>query len=152
MQADWLTNTVLSQVPGTEVGKNLDFFIVPPVKAENKGLLEISGNILGAFKDTPEVRAFLEYMASTESQDLVAHTGQWLPTNSMVSDTAFKTEDRLAQANLIKESTGAYFDASDMLPAAENEAFWAATLDYVSDPTKLDSILAHLDEVRVANH
>ena len=29
-----------------------------------------------------------------------------------------------------------------------NEAFWQAVLDYTADPTKLDAILAELDDVR----
>lgn len=151
MQADWLPATVSTRVEGIEVGKTIDFFIAPPVKPENEGLIEISGNILAAFKDSPEVRAFMEYMASPEAQNLVAQTGLWLPTNSAVADDAFPSPDRLAQAQIIKESTGVFFDASDTMPSAENEAFWAATLEYVDDPTQLDTILADLEKIRLTN-
>ena len=40
------------------------------------------------------------------------------------------------------------FDASDLMPMAMNDAFWKAILDYVKDPSKLDSILSNLDTVQ----
>jgi hypothetical protein len=38
------------------------------------------------------------------------------------------------------------FDASDLMPSAMNEAFWKAILDYVQDPSQLDSILSTLTQ------
>ena len=35
------------------------------------------------------------------------------------------------------------------MPTAMNNAFWKAILDYVKDPSKLDSILSDLDKVQV---
>ena len=34
------------------------------------------------------------------------------------------------------------------MPEAMNAAFWKAILDYVQDPTSLDSILQNLDSVQ----
>ena len=34
------------------------------------------------------------------------------------------------------------------MPSAMNNAFWTAILDYVKDPSKLDAILADLDQVQ----
>jgi alpha-glucoside transport system substrate-binding protein len=38
------------------------------------------------------------------------------------------------------------------MPDAMNTAFWKAVLDYVSDPTKLDAILATLDKVQADSY
>ena len=34
------------------------------------------------------------------------------------------------------------------MPSAMNDAFWKAIVDYVKDPSKLDSILTNLDTVQ----
>jgi glycine cleavage system aminomethyltransferase T len=34
------------------------------------------------------------------------------------------------------------------MPAAMNQAFWKAILEYVQNPSKLDAILQNLDKVR----
>jgi alpha-glucoside transport system substrate-binding protein len=53
-----------------------------------------------------------------------------------------KAAERLVGAQI------AVFDASDQMPEAMNAAFWKAILDYVQDPTSLDSILQNLDSVQ----
>jgi alpha-glucoside transport system substrate-binding protein len=52
------------------------------------------------------------------------------------------------QAELLATATHFRFDASDSMPDEMNEAFWQAVLDYAAEPSRLDAILAHLDEVQ----
>jgi alpha-glucoside transport system substrate-binding protein len=59
LQADWLGATVTTQVPGTVEGKSVDFFMFPAVNSANSGTIETSGEMLGAFNDTPQVRALM---------------------------------------------------------------------------------------------
>ena len=40
------------------------------------------------------------------------------------------------------------FDASDLMPEAMNSAFFKGILDYVNNPSSLDSVLANLDKVQ----
>jgi alpha-glucoside transport system substrate-binding protein len=40
------------------------------------------------------------------------------------------------------------FDASDLMPEQINEAFLQGVIAYVRDPSQLDSILEHIDEVQ----
>jgi alpha-glucoside transport system substrate-binding protein len=40
------------------------------------------------------------------------------------------------------------FDASDLMPADLNSAFWQAVLRYTADPASLDDVLAELEAVR----
>ena len=42
----------------------------------------------------------------------------------------------------------AVFDGSDLMPEAMNSAFWQAILNYVQNPSDLDSILQNLDSVQ----
>ena len=46
---------------------------------------------------------------------------------------------------MLAEATAVRFDASDLMPEAVNNAFWAGILDYVSDPGSLDSVLESIE-------
>jgi alpha-glucoside transport system substrate-binding protein len=151
LQADWLGTTVVAQVPGTAEGKDVDFFLFPPVTEANAGLVETAGEMVGAFHDTPEVRAMLQYLVTPESQALLASSGSWLAPNRSVPTAAYPTPARQKAAEILSGATGVRFDASDLMPQAVNEAFWDATLTYLGDPSKLDDALQSVEAARLAN-
>lgn len=152
LQADWLGSSVVSQVPGTAEGDSVDFFLFPPVDGANSGLVETAGEMVGAFNDRPEVRALLQYLASPESQALLASSGSWLAPNRSVPLDAYPTEARRKAAEIMSTASGVRFDASDLMPQAVNEAFWAAALQYIGDPGKLDDALQSVETARLASH
>lgn len=151
LQADWLGATVVSQVPGTAEGESVSFFMFPPVDTEHAGYIEAAGEMIGAFNDRPEVRVTMEYLAAAESQAILASSGSWLAPNKAVPLEAYPTEARRQAAAILAGASGVRFDASDLMPQAVNEAFWAATLTYISDPTKLDEALESIEQARLAN-
>ena len=51
-------------------------------------------------------------------------------------------------AKLVGAAKNILLTAGDQMPADMQHAFWKSLLDYTADPTQLDSILAHLDEVQ----
>lgn len=151
LQADWLGATVASQVPGTVEGESIAFFQFPAVDTANTGLIETAGEMVGAFNDRPEVRALMQYMATAESQSLLAATGSWLSPNRNVPADVYPTPARQEAAKIFTGASGVRFDASDLMPAEVNSAFWAATLKYIGDPSKLDEALAGVEKARLAN-
>ncbi len=44
------------------------------------------------------------------------------------------------------------FDAGDLMPSAMQTGYWKAVLDFVSDQSKLDSILAGLDKIQADSY
>ena len=151
LQADWLGATVASQGPGTVEGESIAFFQFPAVDTANTGLIETAGEMVGAFNDRPEVRALMQYMATAESQSLLAATGSWLSPNRNVPADVYPTPARQEAAKIFTGASGVRFDASDLMPAEVNSAFWAATLKYIGDPSKLDEALAGVEKARLAN-
>lgn len=150
LQSDWLGATVVAQVPGTAEGESVDFFLFPPVVESNTGLIETAGEMVGAFDDRPEVQALLQYLVTPESQALLASSGSWLAPNRSVPEDAYPTDARRKAAGILAGATAVRFDASDLMPQAVNEAFWAATISYVSDPSSLDSSLESVEKARLA--
>ncbi len=66
----WLyhqANFVLRLVPpGTRIGEDVDFFVLPPVDPDQPTPSIGGGLFASALVDRPEVRAFVEFMASPE--------------------------------------------------------------------------------------
>ena len=56
------------------------------------------------------------------------------------------TSKSLAQT-VLDTKIGRY-DAGDLMPSDMQAAYWSAILQFVQDQSKLDSILAHLDQVQ----
>lgn len=150
LQADWLQSTVPGQVEGVTEGEQIDFFLFPAVSDKGAGLVETAGDMIGAFNDTPQVEQFLQYAAGPESQALIASTGMWLSANKEVTLDAYPTDSRRKAAELLASATGVRFDGSDLMPQPVLEAFWAATLGYLADPSSLDAQLEKIEAVRTS--
>jgi alpha-glucoside transport system substrate-binding protein len=151
MQADWMSRTLPAQVEAATPVERLDFFQAPPVDPAQAGATIISGELLGAFDDSPEVQAFMRYSASVERQALLASTGLWIAPNKAVPQDAYPTELQQRAATIFSEATSVRFDASDTMPSDVNQAFWSATLTTVKDPSSLDAELEKLEQLRTAD-
>ncbi len=52
--------------PGTRIGEDIDFFVLPPIDPDQPTPSIGGGLFASALVDRPEVRAFMEFMASPE--------------------------------------------------------------------------------------
>jgi alpha-glucoside transport system substrate-binding protein len=147
-QASFITDFFLRGTSGIQPVEDFNFFIFPDINPEYAGSIEVVGDSFSMFKDTPQARAFMKYMATPEAQALWVNRGGKLPVNKQVSLDAYP--DQLAQTagEIITGAQTVRFDASDLMPEAMSEAFWQAVLDYVENPDDLDDILAELEEVQ----
>jgi alpha-glucoside transport system substrate-binding protein len=140
-QASFITSFFEKQggaKPGT-----YDFFPFPDINPANAGSLTGAGDLFGMFHDTPAAKSLMAYLVTPEAQQIWVDKGGALSGNKKVT----KYPDPVSQrsAELLVNAKTFRFDASDLMPKAMNDAFWTAILNYVSDPTKLDSILTSLD-------
>src|SRR5439155_5657245 len=125
-------------------------FPLPDVNTQYAGARVVAGDLFGMFKDTPQARALIKYLTTPEAQDIWVKRGGALSANKQVTDYPDKISADSAKA---LTSAGVFrFDASDLMPEAMNQAFWKAVLDYVNDPSKLDSILTSLDKVQADSY
>ena len=98
------------------------------------------------FKDTPQSRSLIKYLTTPEAQSIWTKRGGALSANKNVTDYPDKISSDSAKA--LTAAKVFRFDGSDLMPKEMNDSFWTAILDYVKDPSKLDSILANLDTVQ----
>ncbi len=148
MQASFIQSFIMDQFPGLKPAVDFDFFGFPSIDPKYAKAVEGGADIVAVFKNDPAVRQFMEYFASAEAQSYFAAGTGALATNKNVSLVFYPDPLTKRAADILNKSEIVVFDASDMMPSEMNAAFWKATVDFVNDPTKLDSILAGLDKVR----
>jgi alpha-glucoside transport system substrate-binding protein len=148
LQADWVGNAMAAAVPGVKPVDDIDFFAFPAVNPQYAGSLEITGEVVGAFQDTPQVRAFMRYVSTPEFSSLVAKTGLWLGANRKTPLTAYASPLSRQAADVYSKAADVRFGAKDAMPAAMSQAFLKSVMDYVRNPGALDSILASVERTR----
>jgi len=148
MQASFIQSFIMDQFPGLKPAVDFDFFGFPSIDPKWAKAVEGGADIVAVFKNNPAVRQFMEYFASAEAQSYFAAGTGALATNKNVSLVFYPDPLTKRAADLLNKSEIVVFDASDMMPSEMNASFWKATVDFVNDPSKLDSILAGLDKVR----
>ncbi len=147
-QATFITDFFTKNTPTVKPVDDFNFFIFPDINPQYSGTIEVVGDSLSMYKDTPQGRALIKYLTSPEAQSIWVHRGGKLAVNKRVpldvypDDLAKNAGQIMANAKVVR------FDASDQMPSAMNDAFWKAILDYVQNPGDLDSILANLDSIQ----
>jgi alpha-glucoside transport system substrate-binding protein len=97
------------------------------------------------FNDRPEVRQFLEYLATWESAKSWASAGGALFPYKTQDLNAYGSELERAQAELLLNAKVFRFDASDLMPAEVGAGtFWTGMVDYVSG-VSADKVLAEIE-------
>lgn len=127
---------------------DFNFFGFPNVNPRYSQAEEVTGDLLGLFKDSPEARSLIAYLATPEAQQIWVSRGGALTPNRQVPLSKYPDQLSRESGQILTGAEITVFDASDNMPDAMTSAFWRGILDYVADPGKLDSILASLDVVQ----
>ncbi len=130
---------------GAEVGKDVNYFYLPPIdEAYGKPLLG-AGDIFAMYNDRPEVRAFMEYLTTGESTKAWVETGGFVSPHKDSSLDWYPTDADRGYAEILQNADTFRFDASDLMPGAVGAgSFWSGMVDYVSG-VDLDTVLADID-------
>lgn len=145
-QASFITDFFKKQ-GGAKDGQ-FDFFRMPDINPSFAGATTGAGDLFGMFNDTPQARALMAYLVTPEAQAIWVERGGALSANTKV--TSYPDDISKRSAEILANSKIFRFDGSDLMPVAMNDSFWKAILDYVKDPSQLDSILANLDTVQTS--
>lgn len=144
-QASFITSFITDQFPDLVAGEDYDFFQFPPIDPAQGQPLLVAGDLFGMFNDTPQSRALMQYLVTAEAQSIWAERGGFLSANKTVDPAVYP--DQLTQqiGDMLTQATAVRFDASDLMPEAVNNAFWAGIMDFVSQPDTLNSILESIE-------
>lgn len=145
-QATFIQDFIQKQYPNLKPVDDFNFFAFPPIDSSQPKSVEVAGDLFGMFKDTPQARALMKYLTTPEAQAIWVKRGGALSPNRKVSLDQYPDPLSRRAAEILTSADVARFDASDLMPEAVNSAFWKGTLDYVQNPSRLDEILATLEQ------
>jgi len=138
------------QDDGQVAGEDFDFFPFPEMSPEHEGAVIGAGDLFGLLTDSGPARELLAYLVSPDAQSRWVASGGSLSVHAKVSGypdaVAARAAAMLVQAKQFR------FDASDLMAAELNAAFWQGVLDYTEEPSQLSSILENLDAIRERVH
>lgn len=147
-QASFITG--LGAFKDAAAGTDYNFFPFPDIDTAYSGAVEGAGDLFGMFHDTPAAKDLMKYLVTAEAQDIWVKIGGALSANK--NATSYPDDIAKRSAELLTSAKAFAFDASDLMPTAMNQAFWTAILDYIQDPSKLDTILSDLDKVQADSY
>jgi alpha-glucoside transport system substrate-binding protein len=127
-------------------GRDFDFFPFPEVSPDHHGAVVGAGDLFGLLSDSRPARELIAYLVSAEAQSLWVAAGGGLSVHAKV--TAYPDSVSSRAAEMVSGAAQFRFDASDLMPAELNAAFWRGVLDFTADPSRLPTILANLDSIR----
>jgi alpha-glucoside transport system substrate-binding protein len=126
-------------------GRDFAFFPFP-----GPAVSEVSADLAAMFHDTPQARELMKYLASDQAQRIWPgiHRGSVFSVDRNVGGVYDDVVSRQVSSTLTSPQQRLCFDASDLMPATMTGAFYRAVLEYLNDPSRLDTLLADLDTVR----
>ena len=146
-QASFITDNFVKQDKAV-AGTDFKFFPLPDVNSQYAGAHVGAGDAFSMLKDTSQARALIKYLTTPEAQAIWVKRGGKLSPNKSF-DLANYPDDITRQVAQVMTGAKIFaFDAGDLMPTDMKNAYWKAVLDFVSDQSKLDSILANLDTIQ----
>jgi len=147
-QASFITDNFVKQNAGVKAGDDFKFFPLPDVNSQFAGAHVGAGDAFSMLKDTSQARALIKYLTTPEAQAIWVKRGGKLSPNKSFDLANYPDEITKQVAQVMTGAKIFAFDAGDLMPTDMRNQYWKAVLDFVSDQSKLDSILAKLDAVQ----
>ncbi len=146
-QATFIQGFIEDQFPDLEPTEDYDYFLFPPIDETYGEPVLSAGDLFGMFNDTPAARSLMIWLASADAQRIWAERGGFISPNRNVEPEIYPNPILSQAAEILAEAEAVRFDASDLMPAAVNEAFWSGTLEYIQNPDELEQILQDIEAV-----
>jgi alpha-glucoside transport system substrate-binding protein len=126
--ANWPEGTVVA--PDGDVWA----FMTPPIDASRGESITGGGEMIGAYKDTPEVQAYLTYMASADFANNRVKLGGVISANKGLDPNNAQSElDKQSIKLLQNPATVFRFDGSDLMPGAVgSNSFWKGIVTWIN--------------------
>jgi alpha-glucoside transport system substrate-binding protein len=147
LQGSFVTDFFPQEVQA-DLDNQVGVFALPPIRDDIPPALEVGGDqyVVFAGHDRPEVRAFIEFLATAESVEPWATQGGSLFPHQNQDVNWYPTELERNMAQAIVNAEQARFDGSDNMNSEVNLAFWKGITDWVSGNRSLEEALADIDE------
>lgn len=144
---DFTEGFITGQFQNLKAGTDYSFFPFPTINAQYKNSVTGGADIVVGMKDNDGTRQFLEFLSTAAAQEIWVKRGGSTSVNKAVTFSSYPDPIARASAEQMTNATNFSLGADDMMPQQVENAFWAATLAYIGDPTKLDSALSTVESI-----
>lgn len=142
---DFTEGFITTQFPSLKAGTDFNFFPWPTLNPAYAGAVTGTADIYMAMKDNNGTRQYMEFLTTAEAQEIWVKKGGKSAVNKSVPSSAYPDTVAAATAQQLQSATTFRFSQDDSMPTAMENAYWKATLSFIQDPSKLDSILSGLE-------
>ncbi|MFN2146367.1 MAG: ABC transporter substrate-binding protein, partial [Anaerolineales bacterium] len=143
-QSGFAGNSVAAQYPELQFPDDYDFFVLPGIGGE-KVPMQVGGDAMAVFNNSPEVQAVVAYLTSEQGANAWAASGFDLSPNMKVDPSYYTDPVSAAKAEALADSPGVNFDYGDLLTGGMNMDEFVAITEYVNGGD-LDQILARMQD------
>jgi alpha-glucoside transport system substrate-binding protein len=139
---------VVAETTDLRAGTGYDVFPFPSV-ADSPNMVVGGGDSIATFRDTPAVRAFVEFLASEDGARAWAERGGFSSPNRNIGEDVYPDELTARTATAIAEAETFRFDMSDLAPAAfggtAGQGEWKILQDFLANPSDVDGTAQALE-------
>jgi alpha-glucoside transport system substrate-binding protein len=130
------------------IGEDIGIFPFPTISEQFKGA-EGSADTIMVLTDRPEVRAFVEFLATPEGlKNWIIGKGVLSPNVTTPAEWYEKNYKLKVANEIASNATAIGFDASDLMPPSVGAgSFWTGTVDWANNNgSNTDAVLQAIDE------
>ena len=138
-QSGFAGGIVQAQYPELVFGTDFSFFVLPSIDGSPPPV-QVGGDAMAVFNDTPAVQAVVAYLTSGRGGRAWAASGFDLSPNNKVTGLSYTDPISAAKANVLLRAPAVSFDVGDLLKGGMALDEFAAITEYVNGGN-LDVIL-----------
>jgi ABC-type glycerol-3-phosphate transport system substrate-binding protein len=149
-EGDFVAGVILSSTKAKAgTGFNVAPFPVITKGSSGSNGVEIGGDLFVTFRDTPAIRAFVNYLATPEAATVWAKQGGFSTGNHNVKTSVFPDAITRATATPVLQAKSVVFDMSDQQPSAfgatAGQGEWGLFQDFLKNPSDVNGIASKLE-------
>jgi alpha-glucoside transport system substrate-binding protein len=120
----------------------------------NSTAVEIGGDLLVTFRDTPAIEAFVKFLATAPAAAAWAKVGGFATGNHNLSTSVYPNAIDKANQTAVAHATAVVFDMSDEQPASfggtTGQGEWGLFQNFLQNPTDVSGIQKKLESAAAA--
>ncbi len=139
---------VVAESTRLRAGSGYDVYPFPEIGSSQDYVVG-GGDSIATFRDTPAVRAFVEFLATPEAATAWAERGGFSSPNRGVQESTYPDDITRTVATAIANARTFRFDMSDLAPAAfggtPGQGEWKILQDFLANPSDVNGTAQKLE-------
>ena len=153
-EADFVAGVILSSTKA-KPGSGFNLFPFPTIKpGPGASAVEIAGDMFVTFRDTPAIRAFVNYLATAPAAEIWARQGGFGTGNKNVPASIYPDAITRASEAPILNAKSVVFDMSDSQPpafgATTGQGLWGLFQQFLRNPKDATGVAEKLESAATA--